>query len=187
MKKRLPIGVTNFKEIVEENLYFVDKSLMIKDLIDDGSKVILLTRPRRFGKTLNMSMIKNFFERTDENIQDNKESIFKDLKVWEHEYVREYSGKYPVIYITFKDVKNLTWQDCYLKILGLIQYEYDKHRDLLNTDVLSDAQKIYYNSILNREASLADYEASLMHLTEFMAKGYKSNVMLLIDEYKVHT
>jgi hypothetical protein len=184
MKRRLPIGVSDFKEIIKEDLYFVDKSLMIKDLVEDGSKVILLNRPRRFGKTLNMSMIKNFFERTDENIEE-KSYLFKDLKVWEYEEVQKHLGKYPVIYITFKDIKNLTWQDCYLKITKLIQVEYDKHNYLLNADILSDAQKKYYSSILNQEASLGEYEESLKYLTEFMAKAYKSKVILLIDEYDV--
>jgi hypothetical protein len=185
MKRRLPIGVSDFKEIIEEDLYFVDKSLIIKDLIDDGSKVILLARPRRFGKTLNMSMIKNFFEKTDDNTQEDKICLFKDLNVWKHEYVREYFGKYPVIYITFKDIKNLTWKDCYLKIVQLIIREYNKNIKLLEENSLNPVDKKYFNRILNGEATMAEYEESLKYLTEFMVKAYKSKVILLIDEYDV--
>jgi hypothetical protein len=136
MKKRLPVGLSDFKEIIKQDMYFVDKSLIIRDLVVDANQVILLTRPRRFGKTLNMKMIKNFFEKTDED----KSYLFKDLEVWKSENVQDHFSKYPVIYITFKDIKNMTWNDCYLKIAKLIQMEYDRNRHLLNSDILTDVE-----------------------------------------------
>src|SRR5690242_15348559 len=125
--KKIPIGISDFKTIIEENYYYIDKSLLIKDLIEDGSEVILLTRPRRFGKTLNMSMIKNFFEKTEED----RSYLFKDLKVWQYENLHQHFGKYPVIYVTFKDEKYLTWKECKKGFTLLISNLYRNYEYLL--------------------------------------------------------
>jgi hypothetical protein len=179
--KRLPIGISDFKEIVEGNLYFMDKSLMIQDLIEDSSKVTLLTRPRRFGKTLNMSMIKNFFEKTEED----KSYLFKDLKIWEDEQAREYFCKYPVIYITFKDMKDNNFNKMYEKLKEAISIEYGKYGYLLESGILNQAEIAYYNDILLKRASQAQYETSLKNLSAYLNKYHKQKVIILIDEYDV--
>lgn len=110
LQKKLPIGLSDFKELIEENYYYVDKSLLIKEIIDSGSKIILLPRPRRFGKTLNLSMLRYFFEKTRESTA----GLFQHLSIWRQgeEYTQK-QGQYPVIYLTFKDVKTTDWSSCY--------------------------------------------------------------------------
>ena len=112
MVKRISLGGSDFKEFVAENYYLVDKTLFIKDIIDDGSKVILLPRPRRFGKTLNMSMLKYFFEETEES---NRE-LFRGLKIYSDKEIMKKQGQYPVIFITFKDVKDSSYDKTVEKI-----------------------------------------------------------------------
>ena len=116
-KKKLPIGSSNFKEIIEKDYYFVDKSLLLKEIIDLGAKVTIIPRPRRFGKTLNLNMIRTFFE----NPKKNNFNHFKHLKIWQagEEYQKE-CGKYPVIYLSFKDSKDRSWENCYEGIVSLI-------------------------------------------------------------------
>lgn len=116
--KKIPIGIDSFNEIISDNYYFVDKSLFIKNVIEDGSKVILIPRPRRFGKSLNMSMLKYFF--TSKNAEKNRE-LFNGLKIEEKTEIMKLQGKYPLIYISFKDVKELSWEMCYDKTIGLIK------------------------------------------------------------------
>ena len=120
-KKAIPIGISDFKSFNDKNYYYVDKTLMIKDIINNKVLVTLFTRPRRFGKTLNLSMIKYFFEKTDE---DNS-YLFKDLNIWKAggEY-REHQGKYPVINLDFKSVEGLYWKEAYEKVKVMITNEY---------------------------------------------------------------
>lgn len=185
MKKRLPIGVSDFSKIINENLYFIDKSLIVKDLIDDGSEVVLLTRPRRFGKTLNMSMIKSFFEKSDKDTKEDTRHLFKDLKVWEYEYIKEHLGKYPVIYITFKDMKDSNFDKMYEKIKELISIEYGKHMYLIDSGILNEPESIYYRDILLKRASQAQYETSLKNLSQYLNRYYNQKVVILMDEYDV--
>ncbi|NMM61751.1 AAA family ATPase [Clostridium sp. P21] len=177
--KKIPIGITDFKGIINDNYYLVDKSLLIKDIMEDGSKVLLLPRPRRFGKTINMSMLKYFFEKTDE---DNS-FLFKELDIYKHKDVMERQGKYPVIYITFKDLKDKNIDKCYEKIKEILSEQYNKFKFIL--DSLSEVDKIYYNDILLRKASEAQYETSLKNLSKFLSIYYGINVVILIDEYDV--
>ena len=182
MSKQIPIGIENFKELIDGKRYFVDKSLMIKDLIDDGSKVRLLTRPRRFGKTLNMSMIQYFFENTEE---DNS-YLFEGLEISKYpEYMKE-QGKYPVINVSFKDMKQDTFELSYDMYKVIMKSEFERHKDYIySKNVLSDNDKECYESFLNTQASDADYRTSLLFLTNCMEKAYNQPVMLLIDEYDV--
>lgn len=179
--KRLPIGVSDFKEIITQNYYFVDKSLIIKEIVEDGSKVILLPRPRRFGKTLNVSILRYFFEKTGEV---NKE-LFQDLKINEHKDIMELQGKYPVIFITFKDEKYSNWIDCEKGLKFLITKEFRKYKYILDSDILDQDEKSEYESILNGSAEKVIFMKSLKNLSEYLSRFYHEKTIILIDEYDV--
>ncbi|SDC07935.1 MULTISPECIES: AAA family ATPase [unclassified Candidatus Frackibacter] len=178
--KGLPIGIDDFKDLRENNGYFVDKSLFIKEIIDDISKVKLITRPRRFGKTLNLSMLRYFFEDGEE---DNSE-LFQDLEIWQQgEEYRSEQGKYPVVNLTFKDVKFANFDLCYQKLIIQISNEYKKHDYLLESDKIRDIDKKIYNSIISEKASYVRFASSLEFLTKLLAEYHDENVIVLIDEY----
>ena len=181
MKKKLPIGVSDFKKLIEGNLYFVDKSLFIKEIIEDGGEIILLPRPRRFGKTLNMSMLKYFFEKTDE---DNTK-LFKNLSIYKYKKYMEHHNKYPVIYITFKDLKDSSWENCYNKLKEIIIKEFLRHKYVLSGELLDDIEKNSYIKIMKGEANEAQYETSFKNLTEYISKYHNQKPIILIDEYDV--
>lgn len=181
MKKKIPIGVSDFKSIIEENYYFIDKSLFIKEIIEDGSKVILLPRPRRFGKTLNMSMLKYFYEDSKE---DNR-SLFDNLKINEYDDVMDMQGKYPLIYITFKDMKDNNFQSFLIKIKDLIAEEYGRHRILLKDDILAEEEKNFFKEILNSTASQERVELSLKHLSKYLHRYYGQKCVIIVDEYDI--
>lgn len=181
MVKRISLGGSDFKEFVAENYYLVDKTLFIKDIIDDGSKVILLPRPRRFGKSMNMSMLKYFFEKTEES---NRE-LFRGLKIYSDKEIMKKQGQYPVIFITFKDVKDSSYDKTVEKIKDLIIEEYTKYIKLLNADILEKPEKAYFQRIIDREASEGEYELSLKNLSKFLNKYYNKRVFILVDEYDV--
>lgn len=181
MKKKIPIGVSDFKSIIEENYYFIDKSLFIKEVVEDGSKVILLPRPRRFGKTLNMSMLKYFYEKSEE---DNR-SLFDNLKINEYKDIMNVQGKYPVIYISFKDMKDNNFQSFLIKIKDLIAEEYGRHRILIKEDILEEEEKNFFKDILNSTASQERVELSLKYLSKYLYRYYKQKCVIIIDEYDV--
>ncbi len=178
--KGIPIGVDDFKDLITSNLKFVDKSLFIKEIIDDGSKVKLITRPRRFGKTLNLSMLKYFFEKTDEE----HSHLFKDLKIWQQgeEYQKE-QGKYPVIYLTLKDVKKNNIYDCMESLKIKIAEEYKYHYYILESNNILDIDKEEFLNIANRKAGNMDYENSLYLLSKLLYEYHQVPVIILIDEY----
>lgn len=177
---RLPIGYSDFKNIVDEKFDFVDKSLLIKEVIDDAG-VILITRPRRFGKTLNMSMLRYFFELSS----DDRTYLFKNLKISsETDLLLKHQGQYPMIYLTFKDVKEHSYQAAFEKILKLIGNVCDEYsKVLLNSDKLTDFQKRKINNILEERASQTDVEDSLRMLSKCLYDHYGRKVCILIDEY----
>lgn len=187
MKKRLPIGINDFKKIIDENYYFVDKTLFIKELIDRGAAVTLLPRPRRFGKTLNMHMIQCFFEypiSRPHNLQAASLAyLFHDKKVWTDERTKSLQGKLPTITLTFKGVKATTWDACYAKIIDLIADEYRAHHYLLEGNALSSAEKETFIAIKDKKASQTDYENSLKHLSAYLQRYYQTEVLVLVDEY----
>ena len=138
MKKRIPIGIDDFDNLIRENYYFADKSLFIKAIMEaEDAKIILLPRPRRFGKSLNMSMMKYFL--TNKNAEKNRE-LFKGLLI-EKESTMEKQGKYPVLYISFKDVKTLDWENCYNKTINLIAEKYRENQDLIDKLDLFEKEK----------------------------------------------
>jgi len=179
-RKKLNIGNSDFKSIVENNNYLIDKSLLIRDFIKIQKQVILLPRPRRFGKTLNLSMLKCFF---DINHQENAK-LFADLKIWQTEQeIKDKCCKYPVIYLSFKDAKANNWGECLELIVAEIASLYESHKYLIDSHCLSQAEIKTYESIVNRNAKLVDYQRSIKQLSEFLFKYHKEKSVILIDEY----
>jgi hypothetical protein len=187
MKKALPIGISDFKKIISEDYYFIDKSLFIKELLEYRSSVTLIPRPRRFGKTINLSMLQYFFEKPVPNpMEETKNSnraLFNNLKISQYPDVMEHQGKYPVIFITFKDIKQSSWRDCYDKIKQIIGNEFRRHNYLLDSKILDEAQKQKFQAIIDCTASNASYENSLKDLSEYLAKYHNQKPIILIDEY----
>ena len=180
-RKPLPIGIEDFKEVIDSGYYFVDKTLMIKDLIVNKVKVGLFTRPRRFGKTLNMSMIQRFFEKTDES----NAYLFDGLKISEYPECMQYQGQYPVISLSLKSMKQGSYKDAFHMFKVLIAREYDRHKDILKSDKISDSERDLFHSILNQKAEDAFYLDSIKFLSDIMVKYYNKSVIILIDEYDV--
>lgn len=175
----LPIGISDYKTAASK-YYYVDKTLMIKDFLDEKPAVTLFTRPRRFGKTLNMDMIKTFFEKTDEDTS----VYFKDKKIWAcgSEYT-QHQGKYPVIFLTFKDVKYNTWELTLRKISALLSQEYLRHSELSTSDKCNDREKKYYNKIADGCTDIIDMTSALGNLSVMLDKHYGTAPILIIDEY----
>ncbi len=179
-KKKLPVGLSDFKRVITDNYYYVDKSLFIQELLDQGAPAMLIPRPRRFGKTLNLSMLRYFFEKTEED----HSALFRSLKIWQagEEYTR-HQGQYPVVYLTLKDVKESTWESALGKIKRLIQEEFSRHREVRNTALSSTETEKYFDAIVGLAASQDEYEDSLKQLCGYLAQHYGKQVILLIDEY----
>ncbi|APT75365.1 hypothetical protein LN42_02415 [Marinitoga sp. 1137] len=176
--KSLPLGESNFKTIMENNMYFIDKSMLIKDILSAG-RVILITRPRRFGKTLNMSMLEHFF-----SMKENSENLFKDLKIWnEKKIIEKYLNNYPVIFISFKGLKKKKYEDMKNGIRELISKLYTKYVYLLNTDKITQWDKKRIIGILDKTAEDAVFEDGIKNLTEYLYIYHGKKVILLIDEY----
>lgn len=178
--KRQPIGVDDFKHIIDNNLFFVDKTLFIKEIIDDSSQVVLITRPRRFGKTLNMSLLRYYFEISDEDTS----YMFTQYKIWNQgEFYRNEQGKYPVINITFKGVKTNNWETNFDLITLNIKSEFQRHLYLLDSDKLDSSHKRDIEKILMDEARVSDYIKSLELLSKVLYLHHKQKVIILLDEY----
>ena len=177
-KKAVPVGIEDFKELIQDEYYYVDKTLLIDEMLMNKSKVTLFTRPRRFGKTLNMSMLKYFFDVKDK--EENKK-LFENLKIYNSEYMSE-QGKYPVIFISLKDLKGDTWEEC-LKRLKLFIFdlyaEFEYIREKMNEWDKRKFEKVLY------ENEDADYIMSLKFLADSLYKYYEKKVIILIDEYDV--
>jgi len=178
-KKRLPVGISDFEEVIAQNYYFVDKSLLIKEIFDSGAKVTLIPRPRRFGKTLNLSMIRCFFEK----VEESKAHLFNSLKITEHPEIMKNQGQSPVIFLTFKDVKQDNWQICYEKMRELIGNEFYRHNYLNNSNLLNSIQQKNFKAVIDGTATQAVYENSLKNLSEYLAKYHNKKPVMLIDEY----
>jgi len=178
--KKIPIGISDFREIIENNYYFVDKSLLIKEIIEDDSKVILIPRPRRFGKTLNMTMLKYFFKSAEvENI-----NLFDNLQVSKYENIMRLQKSYPVIYITFKDMKHSNFENCMEAMAFLMAGIFEEFKEIIYLDC-SKEEKEYFDNILARKCSLVELEMSFKTLIKLLYKVIKKKPILLIDEYDV--
>ncbi|CAN2039554.1 AAA ATPase-like domain-containing protein, nuclease domain-containing [Candidatus Magnetomoraceae bacterium gMMP-15] len=178
-KRKLPIGISNFKKLRDNNFHYIDKSMFIKEVIEASAEVLLFPRPRRFGKTLNLSMLRYFFEKSNED----KSNLFNGLKIYDDEFFKKHQGQYPVIYLTFKDIKALSWENSYEGIREIISEEVERHNELLNWDGLSDRVKTRLKSIINGNASQRIYENSLLILSKELHRCHGAPVVILIDEY----
>ena len=175
--KRLAIGVSDFKKIIEGDFYYFDKTKFIEEIIKDGSEVKLFARPRRFGKTLNMSMLKYFFD--IENKEENKE-IFKNLYIEKTEAFKE-QGQYPVIFLSLKDLKALTWEQMEKAIKSAISRLFSEYKYLLND--LDKFDTLTFENILLKNTELEDLKEALKFLTKILYEKYNKKVVVLIDEY----
>lgn len=177
--KSLPIGVSDFK-LATTGYYYVDKTLMIRDFLDKKPMVSLFTRPRRFGKTLNMDMLRVFFEKTNEDTS----VYFKDKQIWQcGDYYTKHQGQYPVIFLTFKDVKSMTWEETFQKIRRLISLEFIRHNELETSSVLTAYEKEQYHLLAGDSGDEVDCQMGLQLLSLLLHKHYGMECIIIIDEY----
>ena len=178
-KKPLPIGVSDFKSATT-NYYYVDKTLLIRDFLNAIPMVSLFTRPRRFGKTLNMDMLRVFFEKTPEDTS----IYFKDKYIWQcGDYYTKHQGQYPVIFLSFKDVKCSSWQETFQKISKLISLEFMRHNELESSSVLSSYEKEQYHRVASENINEVDCQMGLQLLSLLLHKHYNKECVIIVDEY----
>ena len=175
--KRIPIGLSDFKELIEEDFYYFDKTKFIDEVIKDGAKVKLFTRPRRFGKTLNMSMLKYFFD--IKGAEENRK-IFKDLYIEKTESFKE-QGQYPVVSLSLKDLKARTWEEMERKIIITLSDFLSEYEYLLNE--LTGISFENLKNIIYKKASIDDLTTALKFLTKILYEKYNKKVVVLVDEY----
>lgn len=177
--KRVPIGIENFKKMIDDNCYYVDKTGLINDVLNE--EVILYTRPRRFGKTLNMSMLYYFFSVK----QKDNAYLFKDLKIERNIEAKKHQNKYPAIFITLKDMKRNNFNDQKEKFAALISDIVDNNIELLESPCLNERQKNLLQQYLNTTSSLSNLQDALLNISICLQKHYHEKVVILIDEYDV--
>ena len=176
MQKSIGIGIENFKKVINENCYYVDKTKYIEDILKDKSEIKLFTRPRRFGKTLNMSTLKYFF---DIHNKDENRKLFSGLDIEKSPYFSE-QGQYPVVFISLKGIKNNSWKDALFNIKSLLRELYEEFSFIKNS--LSSSEQDEFDKIWFKKDD-GEYENALKNLTTYLYKYYKKEVILLIDEY----
>lgn len=178
-KLPLPVGTTNYKKICEDS-YYVDKTLLIKEILDEKINVALFTRPRRFGKTLNMDMLRTFFEKTAEDTS----RYFRDKKIWQQgEKYTSQQGQYPVIFLSLKDIKARKWQYAFDALKYIISVEYMRHSELKRSSELEEADIELYNRIVKNQAGYMEYVFSLQALSRMLHQHHKQAPVIIIDEY----
>ena len=187
-KKRIGIGIENYKEIVDKDCYYIDKTLLIKEIIDNGGKVKLFTRPRRFGKTLALSMLRTFFENEMDvhgNAIDNS-SYFVGMKIMEAgDSYAQHMGQYPVIKLSLKSAKQPDFMTAYECLKEEIAGEYKRHRYVLDSSCILETDKEKYRAIMNCDAEYNQYATSLKFLSECLSQYHNKNTIILMDEYDV--
>lgn len=175
----LPIGISDYR-LASTEYYYIDKTMMIKDFLDERPMVSLFTRPRRFGKTLNMDMLRTFFEKTDENTS----VYFKDKKIWAcGEKYQAYQGKYPVIFLSFKDVKYNTWEETFDAICDVFAKEASRHIELQTSEKCNTYEKSYFEKILSGKASAVELSSALANLSLMLHEHHGTAPIIIIDEY----
>ena len=175
----MPVGISDYR-LASTQYYYVDKTLMIKDFLDERPMVSLFTRPRRFGKTLNMDMLRTFFEKTEEDTS----IYFKDKKIWAcGQAYREAQGKYPVIFVTFKDIKRNTCEETYQHISKIIIKEFERHSELLTSSQCSEYEKAYYRKVVEDRADKTDMMTAFGNLSQMLDEHYGIPPIIIIDEY----
>lgn len=187
MEYALPIGIENFEEIITQNYYYVDKSLLIKELLDLKGKVNLFTRPRRFGKTLNLSMLRYFFEDSgDARKNETNRNLFDGLKIMDAgDIYTAQMGQYPVISLTLKSAKQPNFDSAFYQLKNEIAGEFSRHNFLLNSSELSESEKEKFRSIMDWKGSYDEYSGALQFLSKCLFKATGKKSVLLIDEYDV--
>ena len=176
--KKISIAVEDFKKIIEENYYYIDKTKFIEDILNDGAEVKLFCRPRRFGKTLNMSTLKYFFD--IENKNENRK-LFNGLYIENSPMMKE-QGKYPVIFLSLKGITGNTWKDIIIEIKGKIFKLYNQFEEII-TPILSESESKIFKRLLNKESDEGELKTALSFLTLLLYKYYNQKVVVLIDEY----
>ena len=176
-KKAVPVGIEDFERIINEDYYYVDKTMLIEELLINRAPVTLFTRPRRFGKTLNMSMLKYFFDVKDK--EENKK-LFENLKIYDSEYMSE-QGKYPVIFVSLKDLKEDTWEECLESIKDIMYKIFNEYSFL--REKLNIVEKRQFDKIWEITGNERNFKTSLLDLSNYLNKYYGEKVIILIDEY----
>ena len=180
MKKQLPVGTSDYKKLRDNNFYFVDKTLLIKDIAESG-EVVLVRRPRRFGKTLNLSMLRYFYEisstRTD--------SLFSDTNIWQLSEYRARQGTFPVIFLSFREIIEDSLPATMESFASVFAAEFKRHEIVLTGDTLDSYEKEIFQSLIERRASKEDLGSSLQFLIRMLHTYYEKKVIVLIDEYDV--
>jgi len=179
MKKQILVGADSFEKIIEGNYFYVDKTMFIKELLENRGEVTLITRPRRFGKTLNMSMLECFFD-----VNMDSKAMFDGLKIVEHkDIVEKYLNKYPVVFITLKNVEERTYENSIENIRDLISSIYRQNRHLYESDRLDEQQKEIFYTLLSGKSTESRLQSALLFLTECLYTYHKKRVIVLLDEY----
>ncbi len=177
----LPIGISDYR-LASSEYYYIDKTMMIKDFLDERPMVSLFTRPRRFGKTLNMDMLRTYFEKTDEDTS----VYFKDKKIWScGERYRDHQGKYPVIFLTFKDIKFNTWQETFQAIKDVFSKEAYRHPELQNSDKCNDYEKKALEKLLTGQMTEVELSGALRDLSQMLHNHHGIAPIIIIDEYDI--
>lgn len=179
MKKKLPIGISDFRDVIDGNYAYVDKSLLIEEIVNNGTQVALIPRMRRFGKTLNLSMLRYFFEKKDRDTS----YLFKNLYIWKKKEYQALQGKFPVIFLTLKDVKHPSMEETVLSLQDIVGEEFKRHRYLLNDETLTPEDKDYFHKVITLQLNPILFQKSLLRLTEWLSRFHQTKVILLIDEY----
>lgn len=178
-KLPLPIGVSNYC-LASSEYYYIDKTMMIRDFIDERPMVTLFTRPRRFGKTLNMDMLRTYFEKSDKDTS----VYFRDKKIWDcGQKYRDYQGKYPAIFLSFKDVKFNTWEETFAAIRDLFAKEVQRHKELRVSDKCDEYSKKVYEKLADGKVSEVELSSALLDLSKMLHKHYEIAPIIIIDEY----
>jgi Predicted AAA-ATPase/PD-(D/E)XK nuclease superfamily len=180
MKKlQLPLGISDFEKIIEGNFFYIDKTLLIKELWETAGEVILMPRPRRFGKTLNLSMLQYFFEASE----TGKDHLFRNLNIWQHTSYRALQGTFPLIYLSLKDIKQETFNSAYAAIAGVISDEFTRHAKVLLTASLAEHERTRFMHIMERKASETELSESIRFLSMLLTRAHQRKALILIDEY----
>ena len=178
MGNNIGIGIQDFLELRENHKFYVDKTSFIREWWESGDSVTLITRPRRFGKTLNMSMVEEFFSLDYAGRGD----LFEGLSIWEEEKYRNLQGTYPIISLSFAKIKDTDYESTTYHIRELLMKEYEKHSFLMDSEVLSEIEKSYYLR-MRKEMKSLDVSMSLHNLSDFLSRYYGKKVIILLDEY----
>ena len=179
--KKLPIGISDFRKIASGGYRFVDKTLFISEIVESGSEIILLPRPRRFGKTINLSMLRYFFEKVGGEELEKRKKLFTGLKISRTTGISEHFAKYPVIFLTLKDIKERSFEDSIDHFSALLSDVFRRYYHI--AEQLDDVEKEYFTTIIHRKGSLVDYERSIKELSFLLWKHYGTPPLILLDEY----